>query len=329
MNKRVLINKYFQDEIQEPQEKEHFLDEYAKYGILLLFIGLFLFYIKNSINFNGIGILSVFLIILGLTSFWITIRPYITNKEISKEDVEDGDIDIWFFEDINEVVVPRAIEFLGINKNKIKDENIIIVPHPIYWTNETSEYYNIKRKQGTDGTFVYSTWKIQVLIATENFISYYSCVFDWLNLSISEEITNEYFFDDIVSVKNDIIKLNYKFIDNNDISIGQAKVFILSNMSGDKLTIISDIPSLNVPNGYSNNLERLVKAIRILLRNRRYGEDVELTEKYLESDIEFEVEMKIEGEDGGKKFFLHQLKELYSEYNQEIETNDANREERN
>jgi hypothetical protein len=323
MNKRVLIKKYFQDEIQEPQENVLFLEEYAKYGILLLFIGLFFLYIKNNINFNGIVILSVILIILGLTSFWIIIKPYIVNKELNIEDVEDGDIDIWFFEDINEVVVPKAIEVLGINKNNIKDENIIIVPHPIYWTNETSQYYNIKRKCGTDGTFVYSTWKIQILIATENFISYYSCIFDWLNLSVSEEITNEYFFDDIVSVKNDIIKLDYNFIDNNDISIGQTKVFTLSNMSGDKLTIISDIPSLNVPEGYSNNLERLVKAIRILLRNRRYGEDVELTEKYLESDIEFEVEMKIEGEDGGKKFFLHQLKELYSEYNKEIETNDT------
>lgn len=320
-DKRFLINKYFQENIPESEEEQSF-EKYAKFGIILLFVGLLLLYINSKINYASLIIISIVFILLGLFSAWVLIKPFFGEEEATNNEVEDGDIDIWFFEDLNEIVVPKAIEQLGINKKNIENENIIIVPHPIFWTNSTSQYYNLKRKMGTDGTYVYSCWKIQILIATENFISYYSCVFDWLNLSISEEITNEYFFDDIVSVKNDIINLDYRFIDNNNISIGQANVFTLSNISGDKLTVISDIPSLNLPFGYSNNLERLVKAIRVLLRNRRYGEEIELSEKYSEDEIEFEVEMKIEGEEGGKKFFLQQLKELHTEYNQEIETND-------
>jgi len=319
-DKKNLIKKYFDTEELSFSKGQKF----GKYGIILFFVGIILLYLQQINIFENVIIISVILILTGLFSFWLLIKPFINSANVFSSKVEDGDMDVWFLEDLHEIVKPRALEQLSINPSSLKDENIIIVPFPIYWDFYNATSQNIFRKQGKDGSFVYSSWQVQILIVTENFISYYSCAFDWLNCSISEERTNEYFFDDIASVRNDIIELDYKFIDNNDLSIGKAKVFMLSNMSGDKLTIITDIPSLIVPEGYSNNLERLVQAIRILLRNRRYGEEIELVEKTEINDdsIEFQVEKKINEKEKGKVFFHQQLRELYLDYNQETEQDD-------
>jgi len=316
-DKRILIKKYFDTEELSFSNTQKF----AKYGVTLFFVGILLLYLQQLKFLEDILIISILLILTGLFSFWLLIKPFINSTTVFSSNVEDGDMDVWFLEDMHEVVKPRALEQLSINPSSLKDENIIIVPFPIYWTLDNSNSHNISRKQGKDGAYVYTSWQVQILIVTENFISYYSCAYDWLNSSISDERTNEYFFDDIASVRNEIISLNYNFIDNEEIPIGKAKVFMLSNMSGDKLTIVTDIPSLNVPEGYSNNLERLVQAIRILLRNRRYGEEIELVEKIKSDDdnIEFEVETKVDEEEKGKVFFHQQLRELYMEYNQENE----------
>lgn len=317
-DKRILVKKYFDvEELDFSMSKK-----LAKYGIAFLFLGLLLLYLQQIEILEDTLIISTFFILTGLFSFWILIKPFINSSAVFSSRAKDGDMDIWFLEDMHEIIKPRALEQLSINPSSLKNENILIVPYPVYWN---SELASPMRKQGEDGSFIYTVWQVQILIVTENFISYYSCVYDWLNSSISEEKTNEYFFDDIASVRNDIISLDYKFIDNEDLPIGKAKVFMLSNMSGDKLTIITDIPSLKVPEGYSNNLGRLVQAIRILLRNRRYGEEVELIDKQIpkfdEDGIEFEIENKSDSkiieEDKGKVFFHQQLKELYNDYNQE------------
>jgi len=312
-NKKQLINKYF--DFQELEFST--LKKSAKYGILILFLGILLLYLQQIDIIGNFTIISTIFILVGLFSFWILIKPFMAKSGILISQAEDGDMDIWFLEDMHEVIKPRALEQLSINPSSLKDENIIIVPYPVYWECPGINKDNIKRKQGEDGSFVYTVWQVQILIVTENFISYYSCTYDWLNSNISDERTNEYFFDDIASVRNDIVKTEYKYVDNEENEIGNAKVFMLANMSGDKLTVITDIPSLNVPEGYSNNLERLVQAIRMLLRNRRYGEEIEMPEKIEldEEGIEFEIENKTE--EKGKVFFHQQLRELYNEYNPE------------
>ncbi len=317
-NKRQLIHKYFNSqEIDFPTSKK-----LSKYGIALLFLGVLLLYLEQVDFIGNFTIISTIFILVGLFSFWILIKPFISKSGAFVSQAEDGDMDVWFLEDLHEVIKPRALEQLSINPSSLKDENIIIVPYPIFWEYPDINNGNISRKQGEDGSFVYTLWQVQILIVTENFISYYSCAYDWPNSSISDERTNEYFFDDISSVRNDIIPTDYKFVDNEDSSIGNAKVFMLANMSGDKLTIITDIPSLIVPEGYSNNLERLVQAIRILLRNRRYGEEIEISEKVEVDNNEVEFEIDVNSEEKGKVYFHQQLRELYNEYNQETEDND-------
>lgn len=312
-DKRKLINNYF--DLDEPELPT--LKNYAKYGIILLVFGVLLLYLEHAEIIGDFTVISVVFILVGLFSLWILIKPFISSGMIFSSKAADGDMDIWFSEDMHEIIKPQALEQLKINPSSIKDENIIIVPYPVYWDLPDFSTDQITRRKGEDGTYTYSVWFVQILIVTDNFISYFSCIYNWINSSIHDERTNEYFFDDIASVSNETVNLDYKFIDNEDFEIGQAKVFKLTNMSGDRLTIKTDIPSLNVPEGYSNNLERLVQAIRILLRNRRYGEQVEPTEMIETDDsgIEFEVENKSKVKEND--YFHQQLRELYNDYNQE------------
>ena len=105
-----------------------------------------------------------------------------------------------------------------------------------------------------------------------------------------------------------------------------AKVFKLTNMSGDSLTLITEVPMLNVPDTYVNNLEKLVKAMRVLLRNRRYGETIQekapIEDELGPADKETAKEMKRSG-DTGAVYFHQQLREIYEDYSAELEEQKA------
>lgn len=311
-DKRKLITNYFN--FEEPEIPV--LKKWAKYGALFIILGIGLLYLQEKEYIGNFTIISVVLILTGLFSLWILIKPFFGNSSMFSSKAADGDMDIWFSEDMHEIIKPAALDQLKINPSSLKDENIIIVPYPVYWNVPGLDPASVQRKLGEDGSYTYSVWTVQILIVTENFISYYSCVYDWMNTQMLNERTNEYFFEDISSVSNDVIQLDFTYIDNEEVKVGDAKVFKLSNMSGEKLTLITDIPALNVPEGYSNNLDRLVQAVRMLLRNRRTGETIEENKETLSDDgsIEFEVENTTSKEE--KAFFHQQLRELYKDYNQ-------------
>ncbi len=313
-DKNRLIENYFKiTEAEYPSFRKA-----AKYGTGLIILGSLLFYLQYIEVLRNINIISTVTVLLGVFSFWLWLRPFFTLRKIFYSRPADGDMDIWFLEDMHDIIVPRALDQLKINESSLREENIIIVPYPIYWAYPGVDTDRVSRKKGDDDSYTYTMWLVQILIVTDNFISYYSCVFDWLEDRISDERTNEYFFDDISSVRNDIDFIDYKFIDNDDQKIGNAKVFKLTNMSGDYLTIITDIPGLAVPETYTNNLERLVQALRVMLRHRRYGEEPEA--KVTESEDENIEEVEFEVKDSKDEVFFHQqLRKIYYDYSKNLE----------
>ncbi|MEA2042057.1 MAG: hypothetical protein U9N85_05845, partial [Bacteroidota bacterium] len=161
------------------------------------------------------------------------------------------------------------------------------------------------------------------------FVSYYSCVYNWPENDILDERTNEYFFEDIASVRNDTELMDYTLLgeennENEKKTAINAKVFKLTNMSGDSLTLITEIPLLNVPDSYVNNLEKLVRAMRVLLRNRRYGETIQEEEKATEmKPADQEKADKMNKNDKSVGYFHQQLREIYDEYSADLEKEKA------
>lgn len=313
VDKTRMINNYFKIfEAQYPSFRKA-----AKYGSAFLILGFLFIYMQYISVFQNVEIISLVFIIIGLFSFWLWIRPFFFLKNMFYTRPSDGDIDFWFLEDIHNTVKERALEQLRINESSLKEENIIIVPYPIYWNLPNVPPEKIIRRLGDDEGYGYSVWKVQILIVTEKFISFYSCVYNWIDNQILDERTNEYFFEDISSVRNDYETITEKYLDNEEHEIGMSKVFKLTNMSGDTHTVITEIPSLEAPEACSNNLEKLVQGLRVMLRNRRYGEEIEIPKPKEETPIEVDLDNEVKKSD--EVFFHQQLREIYNDYSKEMD----------
>jgi len=313
--KKLIGNYFFVYDAEYPSFRKA-----AKYGTGFIVLGLFLLYMQYIQVFKNVQIMSVIFILIGVFSFWLWIRPFFFLKRIFYTRPADGDMDIWFHDAMHDIIKPRALDLLRINPSSLKDENIILVPYPIDWKIPGLDALEMQKRSGDDKKDVYSVWGVQILVVTDNFISYYSCVFDWITDEIFSEKTNEYFFDDISSVRNDDIELDYVFYDSEDKKVGTARVFKLTNMSGDSLTVITDIPGMNVPEGYSNNLERLVQALRLMLRNRRYGETIEPAKEHEPEHQDTDNHQDIQISEQKTTVLFHQeLRKIHEDYSKEMD----------
>jgi hypothetical protein len=108
-------------------------------------------------------------------------------------------------------------------------------------------------------------------VLTKHYISLFKCNYNWLNNSVSSISTNEFYFQDITSIRNDMREIEYKFFDNPEQPIGGGKVFCVTNFSGEYLTVVNDIPSLKITKALAVDLEYIVSLLRMVIRNRRFG----------------------------------------------------------
>ena len=249
----------------------------------------FMFYFESVITTFVVGTLSI---LVGFIFFYRWMQPYYSQKSKFDKRPTDNQIENWLLQDIKKYIKPKALEMLSIDENKIQDDNFIIVPHPIYWQMKMIDKEYITRVMTFEGYYNYSAFKVQILALTDNYVSLFTCNYDSINNEFFAENTNEFFFDDISSIKNDLEHLSYKFIDmveeknkdneenedtnNEDNEIGEARVFKLKNMSGESLSIITDITSLASSPRISQKLDKIIQVLRLILRNRRYGETFEI-----------------------------------------------------
>ncbi|MCR5453696.1 MAG: hypothetical protein K6F33_01755 [Bacteroidales bacterium] len=263
--RRSYIQKYFKvTELQIPPINHNVL-----LSLLGLFIGLVLMgYLKRAVPTI---IFCTTCYIFAAWQFWIYIAPYIHKRRIFNSRRTEDVMAAWLIKDFKETVKPRAISTLSLNMSDVRPENFIIIPTPIYWNAPGIDPSQIKRSPLPDGTFNYSVWRVQVLVLTRHYISLFKCTYNWLDNSVSSISTNEFYFQDITSIRNDMREIEYNFIDNPEAPIGGGKVFCVTNFSGEYLTVVNDIPSLKVNKVVAVDLEYIVSLLRMVIRNRRFG----------------------------------------------------------
>ncbi len=312
MDKGKLIYNYFRIyDVEFPPRKV-----LVRYGNGFFAFGLFLIVMMYLGHFQNLHFLAGMSLALGTLSVWWKFRPYLLGKKIFMHRPFDDDMDEWLMEDFHETVKPRALELLKINASALHEENILIVPYPIFWEEEGIDPETIFRRKGNDGKYAYSVWRVQILILTENFISLYSCNYNWPNNEMTAEQTNEYFFDDISSVQNAMTTFKESFFDDEEAKIGRVKTFKLTNRSSGSLTIFTEIPKLEAPDLTITNLEDIVQALRIMLRNRRYGEEVEKAPEPPETSTEEDIPMEVKT---AKHLYHKDLREQHVERSKELE----------
>ncbi len=239
-----------------------------KIGVGLVVFGIAIIYFFNNTIFAGI--LSV-LIGSGLFTLWI--NPYFKDKKLFSERPQLAQMYNWLIADLNTQVKERAVTALRLNVSNLRPENFLIISYPLYWSEPGIDEATVERRDTEDGTFLYSVWKVQVVALTQNYISFYNCTYNWMSNSLFNERTNEFFYDDISSVKNDVEQISKKLIGADEESRLTTFVFKVTNMSSDTLSVITNIPELNYSPSLAVNLEKAVQALRIILRKRRYDED--------------------------------------------------------
>lgn len=264
--RRTLINNFFKVSHVE-------LPSFTNSRMLLVGLGIFIglvlmFYLKKAVP------TLIFCTVCFGFSFWqfyIFITPYLRLKRLYALRPTEEEMSAWLVKDIKDIVKPKSITTLGLNMSDVRPENFIIIPIPIYWKVPGIDPSLTLRSPLSDGTYTYSIWRVQILVLTKHFISLFKCNFNWIDNSVSSISTNEFYFQDITSIRNDMREIEFKFVDNEEQPIGGGKVFCVTNFSGEYLTVVNDIPSLKVTKVVAVNLEYIVSLLRMVIRNRRFG----------------------------------------------------------
>lgn len=263
--RRQLIREYFQvTSLELPPPDNHLLT-----AVLAWVIGIILMsYLKNAAATVGICFICF---VIATWQSWLYISPYIKRRNIFRRRRGEDVMSSWLIKDFKETVKPQAIKSLSLNMSDVRAENFIIIPIPIYWDGTGIDTSQAKRCPMSDGSFNYSMWRVQVLVLTKHYISLFKCIYNWLDNSVSNIITNEFYFQDITSIRNEMRELELNFLDSPETPIGAGKVFCVTNFSGEYLSVISDIPSLHANKSVSVDLEYVVSLLRMVIRNRRFG----------------------------------------------------------
>lgn len=248
-----------------------------KFAIASILFGLFIMYFFNNTILAGIAF-----ILTGWVLFAVWAKPYFRGRKVYSLRPKEEEMINWLIKDLNTIIKETAIKKLRLNMSTLETKNFILVPYPVFWEVPGVEKENLLKRNTESGNVLYSVWNVQVIALTVNYISYYTCTYDWLNNLILHERTNEFFYDDISSVKNDVELIEHYLADKNytDEEGKQlppdkltANVFVVKNMSTDTLKVITNILEMKHPPQLVVDLEKAVLALRIILRKRRYDED--------------------------------------------------------
>ncbi len=267
--KRQLIKNFFQfNKAKFPSFWEfNILVTYVSVALGLFFI----FYFQPSIVTFILAVVSI------ATGFYFAIKwiePYYREKQKYSFRPTAEQMEAWLVEDIKNIVKPAAKQLLSI-PSSIPDVNYIIIPYPIYWENPVIPEDAILRWPVED-YYIYSAYKIQILVVAESFLSLYTCDYNWVENQILAPQSQEFFFEDISSINTGSEVLDYKIFDQRDQeeaeTIGKVPTIIIRNKANEEMKLIIDIPSLMPSPKIRQNTIRIMQVLRILLRNRRAGE---------------------------------------------------------
>jgi len=258
-NRNSIIKNYFFNKKPKPLSVNTFI--YMLLTLISIGVVLMLLYQNLIIVIASIGFATIILI-------RAIIYPYLNKKKIYKTRVSDEKINQWLIEDLSLKIKKRAVEYLKLEYEELTPEQFIIIPYPVFKPSQKIEDEKLHRIYCKDGFYNYSFWNIQIIVLSNNHLSYYFCSYNWLDEEILNEKSNEYFYEDITTVRNDIEEVNF----NNKWSeqpLTEANVLKLVNISSDIFYLITELPELKPHNLTIINQEKAVQAIRMIIREVR------------------------------------------------------------
>ena len=254
-----IIKNYFFNKKPNPPSLNKII--YIILVLISIGVALMLFFQSLSIMIASIGFISLII-------YRTLIFPYFSKRRIYNTRVSDDKINQWLIEDLTLKIKKRAIEYLKLDYEELAPEQFIIIPYPTFHPTQKIENSKLHRIHCKGGYYNYSFWNIQIIVLSKNHLSYYFCSYNWLDEEILNETSNEYFYDDISTVRNDVENINFKNKWSNQ-PLSEANILKLVNISSDILYLITELPELKPHKLTVINQEKAVQAIRMIIREIR------------------------------------------------------------
>ncbi len=220
-------------------------------------------------------------LIVGAYMFYC--KPRYEKQKRYKNRISPKKLNNYLLESCKTKIIDRAIEYLEIDAEQMTDEQFIVIPYPVFHkTKKIKDKFILRIKSEITNSdeqddleepdesyfYNYSYWNIQILILSKSYISFYFCGYNWLQDEIINERSNEYFYQDIATIKTETneVSLSSKWSEE---PITEAKITKIIHNSGDILNLVTEIPDLKQPPQTIVDIENLEKTIRILLRHAK------------------------------------------------------------
>lgn len=206
---------------------------------------------------------------------------------------KDTEVDAAQAGDISRVL-KRALGSTMLSQEELVRESILLTG-PRIWDAGKAE---IAFRVGKDGYIRHNPIAITCLFFTAKYLDVYQCIWDSQTGKLTEEITSEYFYIDIISAdiqtmdkryalsKPDRKKLeNYEdlepILNENKLVLDDAKVFIIATTGGASVQHLISAPGLIDLTGTGEfpmgNIQDAIQAIRQITREARSSSDEETT----------------------------------------------------
>jgi hypothetical protein len=267
---------------RQQEVKDFFLLEPPKHTTLetnirvVIFLGVCYPILKVLFNNDILPLLSWFTIILASYIFYWKPR-YEKQKRYNKR-ITPIKLNNYLLESCKTKILERAIDYLEIDADEMTDQQFIVIPYPVFHkTKNIKDQYilriksDIKKeddKDVEDYFYNYSYWNIQILILSKSYISFYFCGYNWLKDEIINERSNEYFYQDMATIKTETNEVSFLSKWSEE-PITEARITKIIHNSGDILNLITEITELKQPPQTIVDIEKIEKTIRILLRHAK------------------------------------------------------------
>lgn len=235
---------------------------------------------KLILNGNILPLLTwAVIIVLCLIFYW---KPILYKQNRYNNRISPFLLNNYLLERCEKKILHRAIEYLEVNADNMKQEQFIVIPYPVFHRTKNIKDDYIQRlksdkkcEQYNDDAnyYNYSYWNVQVLILTERFISFYFCGYNLLTDEIMNERSNEYFYHEIATIKTESNEVSFVSKWHED-PLTEAMITKIIHNSGDILNFITEIPALEQPPQTVIDIEKVEKTIRMLLRHAKIIDDV-------------------------------------------------------
>lgn len=229
------------------------------------------------------GTLALFtLAMILLLTYLLYWKPWQDKQTKYNKRVSSDTLNNWLLESCKTKILERAIDYLEIETKNMKPEQFIVIPYPVFHqTKNIKDEFILREKTEIPKTkqlvdseedisdyYNYSYWNIQVLILSKSYISFYFCGYNWLKDEIINERSNEYFYQDVATVKTETNEVSFLSKWHEE-PINEARITKIIHNSGDILNLITEIPDLKQPPKTIVDIEKIEKTIRLLLRHSR------------------------------------------------------------